>query len=61
MPTIAGTSGDDQNPAIEDLVGNDLIKALDGDDYIRMRVGGTDRVEGGQGSDVVFTRITKLD
>ncbi|MFD2058810.1 beta strand repeat-containing protein [Mesorhizobium calcicola] len=54
MAVINGTIGNDIDPDIQDLVGNDTINALAGDDYIRMAIGGTDQVNGGDGTDVVI-------
>ncbi|MBB6407577.1 beta strand repeat-containing protein [Mesorhizobium sangaii] len=54
MAIINGTVGNDVNPDIQDLIGDDTINALAGNDFIRMAVGGNDQVNGGDGIDVVF-------
>lgn len=52
---INGTYGDDDPSEGQffDLVGDGIINALAGDDFIRMEVGGTDTVNGGDGDDAV--------
>ncbi|MBB6407575.1 beta strand repeat-containing protein [Mesorhizobium sangaii] len=59
MAVINGTVGNDINPGVQDLVGNDTINALAGDDLIFMVVGGNDQVNGGDGEDdVVYEAYT---
>ncbi|PZV40333.1 beta strand repeat-containing protein [Mesorhizobium kowhaii] len=59
MAVINGTIGNDINPGIQDLVGDDTINALAGDDYIIMAIGGNDQVNGGDGiDDVIYENYT---
>ncbi|WP_095085351.1 beta strand repeat-containing protein [Mesorhizobium sophorae] len=59
MAVINGTVGNDINPGVQDLVGNDTINALAGDDLIFMAIGGNDQVNGGDGEDdIVYEAYT---
>ena len=49
MPTLTGTTGDDEIPGTE---GDDVISGLAGNDYINGR-GGNDRLDGGTGVDTL--------
>ena len=59
MAVINGTIGDDINPGVQDLVGDDTINTLAGNDLIFMAIGGNDQVNGGDGEDdVVYEAYT---